>query len=274
MVNSDTERKEGGELMLTQGIEDIDLNITDETEPLTTILAINCPDGIVMASDSQATVRVEKTKTLGVTKLFGVNNFICVGGSGDADNTTLFVEHLKQEFPRMLSTGSKFRDKLQSVFWGLHKKYNLDSGLKTPFNPTLLVGVKNKDNSFGLYLLRENGMVYPKNEYTVIGSGGDLARLVIKMLNRSMTIAGGSLHLLPVEDAISVSCYIINEVKESDSQSGGDTKVVVVDSKGVKELSRQEVQLNYDKFLGMMSMALASTGLSPEDIKKFWPRGQ
>jgi hypothetical protein len=89
-----------------------------------------------------------------------------------------------------------------------------------------------------------------------------------------MTIAGGSLHLLPVEDAISVSCYIINEVKESDSQSGGDTKVVVVDSKGVKELSRQEVQLNYDKFLGMMSMALASTGLSPEDIKKFWPRGQ
>lgn len=61
-------------------IEDIDPNITDETEQLTTIVAIKCPDAIVMASDSQATVRVEKMKTLGVTKIFNINNFMGVGG--------------------------------------------------------------------------------------------------------------------------------------------------------------------------------------------------
>jgi hypothetical protein len=107
----------------------------------------------------------------------------------------------------------------------------------------------------------------------VIGSGGDLARLVIKQLNRSMTVADGSLHKLPVDGAISVSCYIINEVKESDSQSGGETKVMVIDSKGVKALSREEVQLNYDKFLGIMTVGLAPFGLSVENIKKLWPTG-
>jgi hypothetical protein len=68
-----------------------------------------------MASDSQATTRVEKTKTLGVTKIFNINNFMGVGGSGDADNIMLFVEHLTQEFPHMSSTESEFRDKIQNV---------------------------------------------------------------------------------------------------------------------------------------------------------------
>jgi 20S proteasome alpha/beta subunit len=238
--------------MITEGIEDIDPTITDETEPLTTIVAIKCPDGIVMASDSQATVR-DKTKTLGVTKIFDVNNFIGGGGSGDADNIILFVEHLREEFPRMSSTESEFRDKIQNVFWRLSKKYNLDAreylGINAhPFNPTLLVGTKNEDNSFGLYLLKENGMVYPKNEHMVIGSGGDLARLVIKQLNRSMTVADGSLHKLPIEDAIIVSCYIINDVKESDSQSGGETKVVLIVLKALRhyhETKYRGIMINF-----------------------------
>ena len=110
-------------------------------------------------------------------------------------------------------------------------------------------------------------MVYPKNEHVVIGSGGDLARLVIKILNRSMAIAGGSLHELTVEEAISVSCYIINEVKESDSQSGGETKVVVIDSNGVEELSREKIQENF-KFLGIMTVGFSPLGLAAEVIKK------
>jgi 20S proteasome alpha/beta subunit len=99
-------------------------------------------------------------------------------------------------------------------------------------------------------------MVYPKNEHVVIGSGGDLARLVIKQINRSIAIIDLSLHMLPTEDAVKVSCYIINEVKQSDSQSGGETKVVVIGPKGVNELSQDEVQTNYDNFLGVIQKDL------------------
>jgi hypothetical protein len=139
--------------MMTEGIEDIDPNITDEIDPLTTIMAIKCHDGIVMASDSQATQKV-RTKTLGVTKIFNVNNFMGVGGSGDADNIELSVGHLTQEFPRMSPSENVFRDKIENVFLHPHKKYNLDAreylGQDTNrFNPTLLIGAKNDDNSFG-----------------------------------------------------------------------------------------------------------------------------
>ena len=264
--------------MTTQGIEDIDPAISDEIEPLTTILAIKCSDGIVMASDSQSTLRVEKTKTLGVTKVFEVNNFMCVGGAGDADNVKLFVEHLTQQFPNISSSEIEFQDNIQKIFWRAHKKYNLDSreflgNDACPFNPTLLVGAKNEDKSFGLYLLK-NTMVYPQHEPVVIGSGGNLARLVIKILNRGMVVAGGSLHELPVEDVIGISCYIINEVKESDSHSGGETKVAVVGSNGVETLSQEKIQENFDRFLGIMAVGFAPLGLSEEDIKKIWLYGK
>jgi 20S proteasome alpha/beta subunit len=276
MVDTYTERKEG-----TERITNIDRDITDEIDPLTTIIAIKCPDGIVMASDSQATVRVEKTKTLGVTKIFNVNNFICVGGSGDADNIVLFVDHLKEEFRWMSSNEIEFRDKIQSAFWYLHRRYNLDArqylgSNANPFNPILLVGTKNADNTFGLYLLKDNGLVYPKDEHVVIGSGGDLARLVIKQLNRSMAIVGGSLHMMPVEGVVPMACVIINEVKESDSYSGGETKVVVVTSRGVNELLQQEVQKNYNTFLEVMAKGLAPTfkgQISEEQINKMWAKG-
>jgi 20S proteasome alpha/beta subunit len=117
-------------------------------------------------------------------------------------------------------------------------------------------------------------MIYLLHEPVVIGSGGDLARLLIKMINRGMTVAGGSLHELPVEDVIGISCYIINEVKESDSHSGGETKVAVVGSNGVETLSQEKIQENFDRFLGIMAVGFAPLGLSEEDIKKIWLYGK
>jgi 20S proteasome alpha/beta subunit len=125
--------------------EDIDPSVTDE-EPLTTIIAVRCPDGVVIASDSQATEA--KMKTLGVTKVSILNNIIAVGGSGDADDIRLCIEHLKQEFTQVSFTESEFRDKIQHLLLRLHKKYNLDTkeylGKDAyPFKPNLFVGTKN-----------------------------------------------------------------------------------------------------------------------------------
>jgi proteasome beta subunit len=104
--------------------EDIESE-ADETEPLTTILAIKCPNGIVLASDSQATEG--KMKTLGVTKIFLLNDFIALGGSGDAYNIRLFMDAVKQEFTQISATETEFREKIQNLTWRLHKKYNTDA---------------------------------------------------------------------------------------------------------------------------------------------------
>lgn len=150
----------------------------------------------------------------------------------------------------------------------------LDKDAK-PFDLTLLVGSKNADGSFGLYLIKNNAMVYPKYEYQAIGSGGDLARVVIKQLNRSMDIVGGSLHKMSAAGVVKAACYIINEVKDSDSQSGGQTRVVMIDSNGVRELSPEEVRQNYDEFLIVIAVGYSRIfqGLSIEQIKKMWPTG-
>jgi hypothetical protein len=90
-----------------------------------------------------------------------------------------------------------------------------------------------------------------------------------------LAILGGSLHMMPVDGVVPIACFIINEVKESDSYSGGETKVVVVTSKGVTELLQQEVQKNYNTFLGVMANGLAPIfegEISEEQIKKIWPK--
>jgi 20S proteasome alpha/beta subunit len=259
--------------------EDIDPTITDIEEQLTTIIAIRCPDGIVIASDSQTTEL--RTKTLDVTKVSLANDFMAVGGSGDADNIRLFIEHLKQEFAQASPTEPEFRAKIENLLLRLHKKYNLDTREYlgkdvNPFQPNLVVATKNGDDSFGLYLLRANGMVYHIDQYRVIGTGDDLARLVIKQLNRSLERFGQALHTVPVELSVRFACYIINEVKESDNKSGGITKVVVINASGLRELSDDEVQSYYKSFIDVnvvgFSKLFEGSGLSNEDLRKMFPK--
>jgi len=90
-----------------------------------------------------------------------------------------------------------------------------------------------------------------------------------------MATVGGSLYMLEVVNAVKISCYIINEVKESDSQSGGQTKVVLVDSNGVKELTPDEVKQNYDEFVNLLAEGFLPIfqGRSKDEIKKMWPTG-
>jgi 20S proteasome alpha/beta subunit len=124
-----------------------------------------------------------------------------------------------------------------------------------------------------LYLVKNNAIVYPEYEYLAMGSGGDLARLVIKQLNRGLALVGRQLHNGHVNDVVKLACYIINEVKESDSQSGVQTKVVVIDSNGVRELPQEEVKSNYDELLGKMTKGISPMfpGLSIDDLRKLYP---
>jgi 20S proteasome alpha/beta subunit len=218
-------------------------------------------------------------KTLGVTKVFVVNDFIAAGGSGDADDVKLVIQQMKRDFVNVASNQLEFVDKIEELLWGLHKKYNVKAReylgqTAEPFKPNLLVGAKTIDGSFGLYLLKDNGRVSAIDDHRIIGSGGDLARLVIKQLNRGLALVGRQLHNGHVNDVVKLACYIIiNEVKESDSQSGGQTKVVVIDSNGVRELPQEEVNGNYDELLGKMTKGISPMfpGLSIDDLRKLYP---
>jgi 20S proteasome alpha/beta subunit len=50
---------------------------------MTTVIGIKCSDGIVLASDSQFTA--DKTRSLGGSRIFKVNDSIALGAAGYLD---------------------------------------------------------------------------------------------------------------------------------------------------------------------------------------------
>ncbi len=64
-----------------------------------------------------------------------------------------------------------------------------------------------------------------------------------------------NLSKLPLQFVIPYASYVINEVKSTDKNSGGFTKVVVIDENGVRQLLDVEVNTHYEKFKKIVSDA-------------------
>lgn len=60
---------------------------------MTTVIAIKCKDGIVIARDSQGTSNTIKLKS---KKIYGINKFIGLGGAGDSSQIKYVVKFCKQ----------------------------------------------------------------------------------------------------------------------------------------------------------------------------------
>ncbi len=93
---------------------------------------------------------------------------------------------------------------------------------------------------------------------------------------RALEVIDLSLHKLPVQLAAVWASYIINEVKESDSQSGGQTRLIIIDSAGLRELPPEEVHNIYNNLLGVLAKGFAPMfegEISEEQIKKIWAKG-
>lgn len=241
---------------------EVDADSNEYVEPMTTLIGIKCVDGIVMASDSQATHRVERTKTLGATKIFIINNFMTVGGAGNAYDIKLLVEELEKQFSKQPLSEDDTRELIRRIVLGLHKRYNTDQiqylgeRAKELFRPVAVIGIQLKEGDFGLYLVNEDAMVYPIEEQ-LLGQGAPLARLVMKQVNRSLGVFNVSLSKLSVDHVIKFACYIINEVKDSDNMTGGLTKVSKIDVNGAKELSQDDITDSYNAFSDAFSFGMA-----------------
>lgn len=90
---------------------------------MTTILGIECKDGVVIASDSQATID-NKRKSMDITKITKINEYVVGGGAGDADHIKLFMEQMKEQLPNNPLSNTTLKEKIENIFLQLYKKYN------------------------------------------------------------------------------------------------------------------------------------------------------
>lgn len=218
---------------------------------MTTVIAIKAKDGIILASDSQGTSVKVKTS---IKKVFKINGCIGIGASGDSSQIELFVDELKQHLQNEIELESEFRNQMSNVVLNLHRIYNHNhsllcgyAGARLFFSPLSIAAAKPKNGDSYLYrvgfgTMGKNNEVSPylykvNRDYVSIGSGSNYARLVLKQQDRIYAAINKNLSDLPTENNVGIASYVINEVKQLDLETGGETQIAVINHDGYRELS-------------------------------------
>jgi 20S proteasome alpha/beta subunit len=178
--------------------EHIETYSYQKSKSMTTVLAIICNEGIVLAGDSQG---VLGDMTIEVRKLFKINNSIGLVGAGFEDQTIDLVNHLKTYLKDMeFSSELTLKDRIEEAISNLHSLKNVIGSLRSGyqntcliFHPNALIGAKLKNGKFCLYEIgfgsdEKNGVlsggVLTVNQYRALGSGSKYATYIIKQQNK------------------------------------------------------------------------------------------
>jgi len=235
---------------------------------LTTVISIKCKDGIVIASDSQGTSNTIKLKS---KKIYGINKFVGLGGAGDSSQIKFVVNQLEKDLKsneyKEFEVEELLQDMIAKTFANLHKFKNVDhcsnSGYYLeaflPFCPDILIIAKVKNEKgetfylyrggfgeLGRYKVKTSDVFLVSNDFEAIGSGSNLAYLVLNQQTRMYSLTNKKLSDLPLSICIGMALYVISEVKDIDSLSGKDTQIAVIDKDGFREIPPNDQPSYYD----------------------------
>jgi len=259
---------------------------------LTTVIAIKCKDGIVIASDSQGTSNTIKLKA---KKIYGVNKFIGLGGAGDSSQIKYVINQLgkdlKSQETKEFELEESLQDLIAKTFANLHKCKNVDhcsnSGYYSesflPFCPDILIIAKVKNQNgetfylyrgrfgeMGRYKVKTSDVFLVSNDFETIRSGSNLAYLVLNQQARIYSLTDKKLADLPLSICIGMALYVISEVKDIDSLSGKDTQIAIIDRDGFREILPNEQTHYYETMVENLSSLiwdLLNNGKMKEVVK-------
>jgi 20S proteasome alpha/beta subunit len=123
---------------------------------MTTVVAFKSSDGIILASDSQASN--DTMKNLEVGKIFQINDSMGLAGAGDIGHISVLVDELKQQLEiRKYNTELELREVLDNTLCQLFRKYDVERSERLGFSktvflfgPSAMVGAKLNDGTFAL----------------------------------------------------------------------------------------------------------------------------
>lgn len=247
---------------------------------MTTALAIKCIDGIVLASDSQSSTGTTK---LTVAKIHKIKSNLGLVGAGDFAQVIDLVNFLKKN--QYSESSDRLLTELNSYLLQLHVEKNvpylnsLNQVLEDrfPFTPEFLIGAKTENNfhiyhggfdEIGKFKCKTCVISEKLEPFETVGSGGHYTSLILNQLNRIYDSMGNVLSELRYETNIGIACYVINEVKNFDLFSGGDTQIVVIDKNGYNQISIDRQADYYEKMIENLSDSLSKELSSNGNIKK------
>jgi hypothetical protein len=200
---------------------------------MTIAAGVMCPDGIILAADSQETVgeslKVFKPKLVELPLLSAELKAVVVA-AGDGTFIDVLVERISEQLdlvnPYVASAKQAIQDAIGRACDEIWPHYTTQADKP---KARLIIGVRATD---GLMMLDAFvPMVKTADPYAFIGWGGDLATYKAKQL----ALAG-----MPTTVAAPLTAYILDVVKKNVEFCGGDTYLAVITSDGTVEHKSQD----------------------------------
>jgi hypothetical protein len=152
-----------------------------------------------------------------------------------------------------------------------------------PFCPDILIIAKVKNQNgetfylyrgrfgeIGRYKVKTSDVFLVCNDFETIGSGSNLAYLVLNQQSRVYSLTDKTLADLPLSICIGMALYVISEVKDINSLYGKDKQIAIIDRDGFREISPNAQPHYYETMIENLSSLiwdLLNNGKMKEVVK-------
>jgi len=204
----------------------------DVTKTGTTTLGMICKDGVVMATETRATMgTLIAHKT--TKKLYPIDEHLALATAGLVGDLQILARYLNAE----ANLYRIKRDQKMPVKSAATLMSNILNQRKFfPYYVQLILG--GFDNTGGhIFSLDAAGGAIPDN-YTAGGSGSPYVYGVLEDNYQEG---------LSIESGIDIAIRAITAAKNRDSASGGDINIAVITKDGFKEVTKEEIKKRIDK---------------------------
>lgn len=210
-------------------------------KPVTIASGFKCPDGIVLATDTEYTTAYAKTYAPKLFTCAPQQDFIvCLAGAGDADYMKMAAERIDEALPGTKPTFDSIRYAIETANTSIYKKHVYPYPGKSDEKPwyDLMAAVWVRDNTPPTERLLGEGKettrlfkltrtsITKVDSYSFLGTGEYLANYLAR-LHWSFG--------LTLKEAEALAVYVIKRVKTHVPYCGGDTKIATLSSSGVLE---------------------------------------
>jgi proteasome beta subunit len=219
----------------------------------TTIVALRCAGGVVVAGDRRAT-EGHAIAHRGIEKVFPADRYSAVAIAGAAGPATDLV--------RLFQTQLEHYEKVEGLTLSLEGKANQLAQMVRANLPMAMEGLAILPLFAGYDKSRKLGRIfsydlaggrYEELEYHATGSGGRDARTTVKL---------GYRDALPVTDAVELAVKALYQAADEDSATGGPDPLrgiypvlAVVDENGYRRLTDGEVAERFSALLRSLDRA-------------------
>ncbi|MFH1365483.1 MAG: proteasome subunit beta [archaeon] len=202
----------------------------------TTILGIVCKDGVVMASDRQATLG-SMVGNKNFKKTYEINNYVLVSIAGQVSDAQRFLKIIPAELKlKELKSHSRPTIKQAANLTSSILFSSIRQPSMIPSIVALLVGGFNEDGTVEAYSISPDGAIVRIEDYECDGSG---STFVLGLLERRYKKD------ITIEQGIELAKEAIKSSTQRDIYSGYGIDVYSITKDGIKKVVTQEINPEY-----------------------------